>query len=173
MEALAIKDTGQARRASVVAALAPAPEDGMAPKHSTMHLTEQHVQNAVTVKLNELGFGIRSLKSEGQHGVDILARHHRYGRFFLVECKGDPGKSVKSRGSGRETRFLLALGQILTRISPDSGYKYGLAFPDTYRDLITRRVHAGVFKRLDLHVFLVDRKGQVEHLTWRELKAAA
>lgn len=138
-----------------------------------MPITEQHVQNAVTVKLNELGFGIRSLKSEGQHGVDILARHQCYGRFFLVECKGDPGKSVKSRTSGRETRFLLALGQILTRMSPDSGYKYGLAFPDTYRDLVTRRVNHGVLKQLDLHVFLVDSKGTVEHLTWRELKTAA
>ena len=66
-------------------------------------------------------------------------------------------------------RFLLALGQIMTRIRPDAMYYYGLAFPASYRPLVQRRLNPGLLKRLRLQLFFVNEKRQVEHVTWREL----
>jgi hypothetical protein len=138
-----------------------------------MSMSEQKVQNAVVAKLNALGYTIRALKAAGEHGVDITARHQRYSRYFLVECKADAGKDVKSPRSGRETRFLQSVGQIVTRIQPERGYKYGLAFPASYRAIVRRRLHPALLKRLNLHIFLVGERGRVEHVTWRDLDSAA
>lgn len=134
-----------------------------------MPLVEQRVQNAVVAELGKLDYRIVSLKSSGEHGIDILARHNRYARYFLVECKGDPAGKVKSLGSGREVRFLQGLGQIVTRMHPSRGYHYGLAFPVEYQQLVTRRLPSGVLKALKLQLFFVAPDGKVSRITWRDV----
>lgn len=111
-----------------------------------------------------------TLRTTKEPGVDIKARHEAYGRYFEVEVKGEPGKAAKSKASGREVRFIGALGQILTRIKPDRQYRYGIAFPDTYRDLVVRRIDPALMKVLRLSFFFVNDKGRVEHLDWRGLR---
>jgi hypothetical protein len=111
------------------------------------------------------------LKTATEHGVDITARHTKYGRFFLVEAKGESGKGAKALTSGREVRFLQSVGQLVTRIQPERGYYYGLAYPSSYRSLVTRRLHPALLKVLHIHLFFVNSKLQVEHLTWREVRA--
>jgi hypothetical protein len=138
-----------------------------------MRLTEDRVKNAVIVKLASMQYVPHTIRSISEHGVDITARHQRYGRFFLVEVKGDPSESVKSPKSGREVRFLLCLGQLITRIQPARGYYYGLAFPSTYRDMVMRRLHSSLLKKLQIHLFFVDARLSVEHLTWRDLPKTA
>lgn len=135
----------------------------------TMHVSEQHVQNAVTAELNRLKYRITKLKSSGEHGVDIRARHWDYARYFLVECKGDAGQSAKSPNSGREVRFLQGLGQIITRIHPARGYRYGLAFPCSYRALVLRRLRGSLLKTLKLELFFVADDNRVTRLTWRDV----
>jgi hypothetical protein len=133
-----------------------------------MHLDEDAVQNAVVCFLPTIGYHAKKLKTLRQHGVDIKACHAQYSRYFEIEVKGEPGKGVKSAASGRETRFLLALGQALTRMRPERRYRYGIAFPDSYRDLVKRRVASSVMKRLDLSFFFVGDSGQVEFVQWKD-----
>ena len=136
-----------------------------------MPLTEERVRNAVIAKLASMNYMPRAINSLSEHGVDITARHQRYGRYFLVEVKGEPRNGVKSAKAGREVRFLQGLGQLITRIQPERGYYYGLAFPSTYRDTVTRRLHPALLKRLKIHLFFVDDRLKVEHLAWRDLSS--
>lgn len=138
-----------------------------------MPIVEQQVQNAVIAYLNKCNYRVTRLKSAGEHGVDITARHNRYARYFLVECKGDPGRDVKSASSGREVRFLQGLGQIVCRMHPARGYHYGLAFPAEYKTLVLRRLPAGVLKALKLQLFFVASTGKVSCVTWREARDGA
>ena len=134
-----------------------------------MPLTEDRVRNAVIAKLASMHYLPRAIRSMSEHGVDIIARHQRYGRYFLVEAKGDPSDAVKSTRAGREVRFLQGLGQLITRIQPERGYYYGLAFPSSYREIVMRRLQPALLKRLKVHLFFVDNRLRVEHLTWRNL----
>lgn len=136
-------------------------------------MDENTVQNAIACFLPKISYQPTRLKSRGQRGVDIKARHRQYGRYFEIEVKGEPGRGVKSASSGRETRFLQALGQILTRIRPERGYRYGVAFPRSYRPIVKRRVAASVMKELRLSFFFVDNHGGVEHVQWRDWKKSA
>jgi hypothetical protein len=138
----------------------------------TKATSEDAVKNAVLIYLGKLRFRAASIKTITEHGVDIVARHERYGRYFLVEVKGDPSKEVVSSSSGREVRFVLSLGQLLTRINPDRGYYYGLAYPVSYRKLALRRLkYPTLLKKLKIHLFFVDERRRVEHLTWKDLKS--
>jgi hypothetical protein len=138
---------------------------------SPMPLREQQVQNAVVTFLPRLGYHASDLKSAHEHGVDIRAKHADYGRFFLIEVKGDPIRA-KSPRSGRETRFVMALGQILTRILPRRAYRYGIAFPGAFEPLVLRRIDAGLARSLRLSFFFVSDGGTVRHVTWREIAEA-
>jgi len=133
-----------------------------------MTLSEDQVKNAVIPALAKLGFMPNKIKTLAEHGVDIVARHVKYSRYFLVEAKGDP-KGVKNLNSGREVRFLQSVGQLVTRINPKRGYYYGLAYPSSYKALVTRRLCAHLLKTLKIHLFFVDEECKVEHLTWRSL----
>jgi hypothetical protein len=136
-------------------------------------LSEDQVKNAVIANLASIGYMPTKIKTLREHGVDITARHHRYPRYFLVEVKGDPPQNVKSSRSGREVRFLQSLGQLITRIQPERGYYYGLAFPSSYRDTVTRRLHPALLKKLHLHLFFVNGGLGVEHVRWRDLAGSA
>jgi hypothetical protein len=138
-----------------------------------MHLDEAAVQNAVVCFLPTISYHPRHLKTVRQQGVDIKAKHSQYGRYFEIEVKGEPGKGAKSAASGRETRFLLALGQMLTRIQPKREYKYGIAFPSTYRAIVKRRIAPEIMKHLRLSFFFVDQQGQVEYVRWNDWNKAA
>ena len=135
-----------------------------------MALTEDQVKNAVVCALPTLGFDARSIKTLNEHGVDILARNRKVARYFLIEAKGDSPSKAKHPKSGREVRFLQSVGQLVTRIHPERGYYYGLAYPCSYKDLVTRRLCPGLLKKLHIHLFFVDDKLRVEHLTWRDVK---
>ncbi len=134
-----------------------------------MPLTEDAVKNAVLVRLGKLGFHPASIKTMREHGVDIVARHHN-GRYFLVEVKGGPSNTAISPKSGRDVRFVLSMGQLMTRINPDTGYYYGLAYPASYKQMALRRLkYPSLLKTLNIDLFFVDGNRRVEHLTWRDL----
>jgi hypothetical protein len=103
-------------------------------------ISEDAVKNAVLIYLCKNGYRPTDIKTITEHGVDIVVRNQKYGRYFFIEAKGDPTKGVVSQSSGRDVRFLLGLGQLLTRINPDNGYYYGLAYPSSYRELALRRL---------------------------------
>jgi hypothetical protein len=135
-------------------------------------LTEKFVQSSIIDQLFRKGWS-RNLRAKGldDHGVDIKVRHNRYARYWLIECKGDASKTAKKPRSHREVSFTLALGQIITRMKSDGqrGYKYGVGFPEWFRDPVIRRLPYNVADKLNLYVFFVTEGGSVDMLDWRKL----
>lgn len=140
-------------------------------------LTEKFVQGCIVEFLFRKGWGrnLRS-KSEKEHGVDIKVRNNKFSRYWLVEVKGDASKTAKYPRSHREVNFNLAIGQIITRMKWDGkpgykyGPKYGIGFPESFADLVRRRLPYDVCYKLNLYVFLVDGDGKVTLYNWNQLK---
>jgi len=140
-------------------------------------LTEDFVQKSIIKYLKKKGWKTSLLSKTGkEHGVDIKVRNDKFPRYFLIECKGDASPNAKYPRSHREVNFNLALGQIMTRMHTNRtraykyGYKYGVGYPVSFRDLVIRRLPYDVCDKLNLSIFLVDKNGTVEVLGWRELK---
>ena len=143
-------------------------------------LTEDFVQDAVIKYLDDKGWS-KCLNSAElwEQGVDIKVRNNNYGRYWLVEVKGDPSIKVKSPAGSRSSSFNSAMGQIITRMHSNRsekyrdcyhGYKYGLAFSTYFRDMVIRKTPFNVLRRLNLYVFFVDKNGNAEEINWRKLK---
>ena len=140
-------------------------------------LTEKFVQDSIVDYLSQNGWSknLKS-KSESEHGVDIKVRNNKFGRYWLIEVKGDASKNAKYPRSHREVCFNLALGQILTRMKSSGQraykyrYKYGVGFPASFEDLVIRRLPFDACDKLNLYVFLVDNTGNIKHYGWRDLK---
>jgi len=143
-------------------------------------LTEDFVQNAVIKYLDNKGWS-KCLSSAKlwEHGVDIKVRNNNYGRYWLIEVKGDPSIKVKSPAGSRSSSFNSAMGQIITRMHSNRsekyrdcyhGYKYGLAFSTYFRDMVIRKTPFNILRRLNLYIFFVDEKVNVEEINWQGLK---
>lgn len=140
-------------------------------------LTEDFVQKQIIQYLNKNGWNT-SLKSKGlkEHGVDIKVRNNKFSRYWLIEVKGDASPNAKYPRSHREVHFNLALGQIITRMQTNGvrtykyRYKYGIGYPESFKNLVLRRLPYDVCDKLNLYIFFVGEKGTVEMLTWKDLK---
>src|ERR1700687_4198396 len=130
--------------------------------------SETHVRAAVIRWLYRHGYNTNlNPKEKAEHGVDIRVKHGRYARYFLIETKGDPIKA-KSPDSSRTADVWKAIGQIVTRMNTLADYRYGVAFPASFRKKI-KCLPWQFCKRNRLSVFLVDGN-KVTRLTWRELR---
>lgn len=136
-----------------------------------VELSESFVKKAVIHNWLYSNGWTRRLKvgELAEPGVDIQVRHEKYGRDFLIEVKGE-SKKAKFPSSSREVAFVQALGQILSRMKYQGRNYFGVAFPETFRAKAIKRIPWQVAKKLLLYVFLVDKKGNVERLSWKELK---
>lgn len=115
--------------------------------------------------LSKQGYGVISkVKTTSEHGEDIKVKKVRSQNYFIVECNGD------SSEKGRQVNFVSALGEIVQRVKHERHYRYALAFPESYSDLVYRRIPWVAAKKLGLEVLLVDVKGKVDRITWRNLK---
>ena len=50
------------------------------------------------------------------------------------------------------------------------GYKYGIAFPISFKKMIFRKIPFDVMDKLNLYLFFIDNKGDVEEIDWKKLK---
>ena len=140
-------------------------------------LTEPFVQDCVIEHLSKQGYG-KPLKPKGlrEHGVDIKVKHKNYGRYYLVECKGDPSKKVKAPEGSRNSIMNSAIGQIITRMhtkrkrSYKYGYKYGIAFPVSFKERVAMKIPYDACDKLNLGLFFVNSFGEVEEYNHRKLK---
>lgn len=112
-----------------------------------------------------------------EHGVDIKLKHKNYGQYFLVECKGEPGARgpVKAFSGSMSSSINSALGQIVSRMHTDrksryGGYNYAVAFPESFRSKVIKRVPYYVCKSVRLRLFFVNKSGEVDEIRWGELK---
>lgn len=140
-------------------------------------LTEPFVQDNIIYYLKKQGWN-SSLKSKGLNeiGVDIKVRNNKFSRYWLIEVKGDPSEKVKSPSGSRNSSFNSALGQIVTRMHTNRkraykyGYKYGVGFPSSFRKMVLKKLPYDVCDKLNLYVFFVNSKGEVEELDHRKIK---
>jgi len=126
-------------------------------KRKNEEIKEDFVQNAVIKWLSKNDWRIMTLATLREKGVDIKARHNKYSRYYLIEAKGSKNKSSE------EVAFVYSLGQIITRMntSGKTRYYYGLALPKGSADRAIRRVPFQIAKKLLLHIFSIDKKGNV------------
>ena len=130
-------------------------------------MNEPFVKEKVMTYLSkQLAYTITGYKEQGRHGPDIEARKNDWD--FIIEAKGDPDPEGKS---SREVYFLQCLGQIVTRMDRLKAARYGIAFPESYKDLLIRRVPWKACQRLSLHLFLVNKDGIVAELDYRAVRA--
>src|SRR3989344_9533513 len=134
----------------------------------TKLLAEPFIQEKVINYLAETKGFTKPMKPTGlrEHGVDIKMKHKNYGRYFLVECKGDPSKNVKSPEGSRNSCMNSALGQIITRMHTNKkgsygGYNYGIAFPESFKNRVLSKIPFYACNKLRLSIFLVNSGGGV------------
>ncbi len=140
-------------------------------------LTETFVQETLIKYLANNGWG-KSLKGAElwEHGVDIKVRNDRFARYWLIEVKGDPSTKVKNPSGSMSSSFNSALGQIITRMNRNGkrsykyGYKYGIAFPSSFRKMVINKIPFDAMDKLNLYVFFVDNKMNVEEIDWKVMK---
>jgi|SRR3989338_4065237 len=131
-------------------------------------LTESFIQKSVIEYLFRKGWSrnLRS-KTEKEHGVDIKVRHNRYARYWLIEVKGE---------RHLESNFYHALGQIISRMKTKRkkgykyGYKYGVGYAVSFKKKVIKNLPYDVCDKLNLYVFLVDKRGKTELFDWKKLK---
>lgn len=145
---------------------------------TTKLLSEGFVQERISDYLSKNGFHKQEPKGLSEHGVDIKVKHKNYGRYFLIEVKGDPSKEVKSPGGSRNSSMNSAIGQIITRMHTQRrrrgykyGYKYGIGFPISFKERLLKKIPYDVADKLNLNLFFVYHSGEVEEYDYKKLKA--
>ena len=127
-------------------------------------LTEPIVTNFVITWLSNNRYQNIKTKAPKEHGVDIQA-NTGYRRYLYIECKGEA-----KNASIKESNFRTAIGQIATRMDKSEYQSYALAFPESYYSLVIRRIPYQFAKRNKLFILLINSKGQIKKITWKELK---
>jgi len=134
-------------------------------------LLERKVQNTVLRWLGKQGYSIPVEEAFfGEHGVDIRRKHWRYGRYWLVECKGDPDpQKVKNLGARRESSFRTALGQIVTRMKFIGRNHYSIALPESSRFSL-KRVPWNFAKKNQFSILIANNSERVTEYDWKSLR---
>lgn len=124
---------------------------------SNKEIKEDFVQNAVIMWLSKNNWKLVKIATAREKGVDIKAKHNNYGRYYLIEAKG------AKDSSSEEVAFVYSLGQIITRMNTagKTRYYYGLALPKGSANKAIKRIPHQIAKKLLLHIFSVDHKGNV------------
>lgn len=130
-------------------------------------LSEEFVKNRVVEWLGKHDYVISNVKTLSEHGVDIKAKKSRSNNFFLIECKGEPQNNPKKM---RYPALVSVLGEILQRMKYRGHVKYGIALPETYREIVLKKIPWVLSKRLSLEILLVNNEGLVFRLTWKDIK---
>lgn len=146
-------------------------------KKERIIITEDFVQGKIVKHLESNGWST-SLKSAElwEQGVDIKVRNNKVARYWLIEAKGDPSAKVKNPGGSISSSFNSALGQIVTRMHTNGTrgykyrYKYGIAFPNSFRKMVLKKIPYDVMDKLNLYLFFVDSIGEVEQIDWKKMK---
>ena len=138
---------------------------------------EPFIQAATVKYLASIGYS-QNIKAKKlrEHGVDIRVKNNKYSRYWLIECKGGP-RRAKHPNASAISSFWCGLGQILTRIhsktqptGASGSNKYGIAYPDYFKDKFLKKIHWHVCKQLNLYFFFVDPHGHVEMYDWQRIK---
>lgn len=141
-------------------------------------IDEEFVQNKVESFLKAEDFiSNREIRELWEHGVDLKLKHKHYGRYYLIECKGEPGSRgpVKSFWGSVSSSINSAVGQIVSRMhtkrrSRYGGYNFGLGFPVSFKEKVIRKIPYYVCKNLKLRLFFIKKNGEVEKIEPKQLE---
>ncbi|MDH2899971.1 MAG: hypothetical protein PXY39_03275 [archaeon] len=100
-------------------------------------LSEEFVKNRVIEWLGREGYRVISVKGLTEHGLDIRAKRIKTNYYYAIEAKGDPQINPEKM---RYPFLVSALGEIVQRVTKAKYCKYAIALPNSYEDLIRRRV---------------------------------
>lgn len=129
-------------------------------------LTEEFVKSRVLEWLGRHDYIISSVKTLSEHGVDIRAKKARSNNLFIIECKGEPKQNPRYR----YPILVSALGEIVQRVKYRRHCRYAIALPETYKELVTRKIPWIASKKLSLEILLVSSKGTIRRINWQGLK---
>src|SRR3989338_2159690 len=126
-------------------------------------MDEDFVQNSIVAWLSKNNWRILKIATKKEKGVDIKAKHSKYGRYYFIETKGS---------SSPEVDFVYSLGQIITRMknSRSTRYYYALGLTQQSASIALRRLPFHVAKKLLLHIFSVDKIGHVVRYLPKDLE---
>lgn len=130
-------------------------------------LTEEYVKNRIIEWLGRQNYRIISVKGFAEHGLDIRAKRLKTNYYYSIEVKGDPQLNPEKM---RYPFLVSGLGEIFQRITKMKYCRYALALPTSYEILVRRRIPWVAAKRLDFEVLLVDSRGLVKRLTWKDFR---
>ena len=137
-------------------------------------LTEDVVKDKVIEFLTDSKNGnwhIDKLERKNLHekGCDIkLIGGGGNSEYFYIECKGKSyAKSEKSRKSINREGWLIALGQIVTRmkVKSNGAYKYGMGLYWQGAQKALERIPRNIAIHINLHIFSVNDDGTVKKFT--------
>ena len=131
-----------------------------------VQLTEEFVKSRVLEWLGRQDYIISSVKTLSEHGVDIRAKKARSNNLFIIECKGEPKQNPRYR----YPILVSALGEIVQRVKYQRHCRYAIALPETYKELVTRKIPWVASKKLSLEILLVGSKGTIRRINWQGLK---
>ncbi len=131
-----------------------------------VQLTEEFVKSRVLEWLGRHDYIISSVKTLSEHGVDIRAKKARSNNLFIIECKGEPKKNPRYR----YPILVSALGEIVQRVKYQRHCRYAIALPETYQELVMRKVPWIASKKLSLEILLVGSKGTIRRINWQGLR---
>lgn len=80
----------------------------------------------------------------------------------MIEAKGDP---VVNPQKMRYPYFVSPLGELVQRVNVMRHCRYALALPDSYSEIVSRKIPYAAAKRLDLEALLVKDDGKIKRLT--------
>ncbi len=110
-------------------------------------------------RLVKEGWRITAYHPGKQHGCDLSAEKEKDNakRAIIIEAKGEPGLSAKSRSGQRRKTFNDALGDITHYMqSQSSDVCYCIALPDTYLPVVADRLPAYVREKLNLYILFLS-----------------
>jgi len=126
-------------------------------------ITEEFVKMSIIKWLSQHDWQFSNIATPQGKGVDIRAKHNKYGRYYFIETKGS---------SNAEVDFVYSLGQIITRMK-DSGLTrnyYALGLPHKSASIALRRLPFQVSKKLLLHIFSVNEHGHVTRYMTKDIQ---
>lgn len=133
-------------------------------------LTEEFVRNRVLEWLSKQGYGYFSrVRTLQEHGEDIKARRTGSNNYFIIEVKGE---SESNPVKMRYPTLVSALGELLQRVKYQRHFRYAIALPEGFRELILRRVPWVATKKIGFEFLLVNEEGKVTRITWRDLQSS-
>lgn len=109
----------------------------------------------------------------GQHDWDIKARHPKWRKILLIECKGDSASIHNTQKI--HNAFWVSIGQVMARMDKQGGDPkkariYAIGIPKNWEIIFQKKAKKMEYawNFLKLRIFLISSSGLVEEKTYKQ-----